>query len=71
MIASNFLFMAEYFGRFDPRWRSLQARSASGLRRLGAIFRRPYPPLPPLSAHLYRDIGIEMPPKREDVFWPW
>ena len=71
MIASNFLFMAEYFGRFDPRWRSLQARSASGLRRLGAIFRQPYPPLPPLSAHLYRDIGIEMPPKREDPFWHW
>jgi hypothetical protein len=72
MIASQFLFMAEYFGRLDPRWRSLRARSASVLRRLGAgLGRRPYPPLPPLSAHLYRDIGIEVPPKREDLFWHW
>ena len=74
MIASQFLFMAEYFGRLDPRWRSLRARSASMLRRLGAGLRRlrPHPPLPPLSAHLYRDIGIEVPPpKREDLFWYW
>jgi hypothetical protein len=73
MIASQFLFMAEYFGRLDPRWRSLRARSASTLRRLHVALRRlrPHPPLPPLSDHLYRDIGIERPPKPQDPYWYW
>ena len=73
MIASQFLFMAEYFGRLQPRWRSLRARSAPTLRRLQAVLRqlRQHPPLPPLSTHLYRDIGIEPPPKGEERYWYW
>jgi len=74
MIAFRFLFMAEYVSRLEGNLRWLQWKTASSLRpRLLALGRwwRPYPPLPYLNDHLYRDIGLEPPQKREEGIWPW
>jgi len=75
MMASQFLFMAEYFARLEGRLRWVQRHTASWTRHLviGVMRRvRPYPPLPPLSDHLYRDLGIERPLRREEPgLWPW
>jgi hypothetical protein len=45
------------------------APSFLGLLRACARRLRPRPPLPPLSAHLCRDIGIEPPPRLQDEVW--
>lgn len=76
MIASQLLFVAEYLSRLDPRPRMFrpEGQSESPLRRLstalGRRLRRGSLPTN-LSEHLYRDIGIDPPPKRREHFWPW
>jgi hypothetical protein len=74
MIASQLLF--EFFGRLAPsRYpHRPEDRPESVLRRLRSVLgrrSRQHSPPPYFSAHLCRDIGIEPPPKRSELPWPW
>ena len=74
MIASQLLF--EFFGRLAPsRYpHRPEDRPQSVLHRLrtavGRRLRQHSPP-PYLNEHLCRDIGIDPPPKRQELLWPW
>lgn len=75
MIASQLLFVAEFFGRLSPQrgHGDVAGPSTSALYRVpSAIVSALRPPSPlTLNDHLRRDIGLEPLAKRQDVFWPW
>ena len=76
MMNAQLLFMSEYARRLEPRLLPVEEVSPdSRLRRLIVRMGRRlrwHAPLPnDLSEHLCRDIGIDVPPKQPEVFWPW
>lgn len=62
MTAIPLLQVVRFFARVGA-----PARAPSPLRRLFGP-RRP-PAMPPLSDRLYRDIGLEPPPRQREEFW--